>query len=530
MVGIGISSASTGSDAVSLAKSSSRKSSSGDSSGFSDALSNSGSGSGSDASASSKTAADASADRAGVQDDTSQAQNNALQNDLQQAATSVTTASGKDVKVPTAPKTQGAGQSFAQALTAIPNEPPALPSDAALTTPATVADPANASAAEIAKQLAAIAAGDTSGQPVADAKGNLPTVKGDKGTATADDDTDADASDANAANGAISDTLSLLNAGTPVMVVPAQTAASVLAAAGQLHAGNGKVVPSTDNSTVGASTTTAAGSTDNAAAAGMAALTSRAASADGAGGGTAIDADGATPTVQVARANTKVQALDLAAGKNADEATKIDLKTAAGDATANITVLDSRRFVGLAEGSNSALVANALTGNKEWSAAMQPAAALTGASVTTSPSKVMNSLKIQMNPENLGTVTATMRLSGDQLSVDLKVQSSAAYRQLSNDQSAMIDSLRQQGYSVDRVTVTYAAPDTSSNSQGGSQSQQQQQQSGASQGQGGEAQSRKQNSGRQAGDQDDVWGTGTVGTGDSVAGGAQRAGAGGVYL
>jgi chemotaxis protein MotD len=112
----------------------------------------------------------------------------------------------------------------------------------------------------------------------------------------------------------------------------------------------------------------------------------------------------------------------------------------------------------------------------------------------------------------------------------LKVQSSEAYRQLSNDQSAMIDSLRQQGYSVDRVTVTYAAPDTSSNSQGGSQSQQQQQQSGASQGQGGEAQSRKQNSGRQAGDQDGIWGTGTVGTDDSVAGSSQRSRSGSVYL
>jgi chemotaxis protein MotD len=171
-----------------------------------------------------------------------------------------------------------------------------------------------------------------------------------------------------------------------------------------------------------------------------------------------------------------------------------------------------------------------MTGNKEWSAAMQPTSALTGASVVTSPSKVLNTLKIQMTPENLGTVTATMRLSGDQLSVDVKVQTAEAYRQLSNDQSAMVDSLRQQGYSVDRVTVTYTAPDSSSNGQTGSQGQQQQQQSGASQGQGSEAQARKQNSGRQAGDQDGVWGTENVGTDDGTAGAAQRVRTGSVYL
>ncbi|MET0748267.1 MAG: flagellar hook-length control protein FliK, partial [Rhizobium sp.] len=244
--------------------------------------------------------------------------------------------------------------------------------------------------------------------------------------------------------------------------------------------------------------------------------------------GTVTDDDAASQTFSVARVNSKVQALDLAASKNADEAAQLDLKTAAGDG-AGITVLESRRFIGLAEGSNSSLVANSLTSNKDWAAAMQPSAALTGASVTTSASKVMNTLKIQMNPDNLGVVTATMRLAGEQLSVDLKVQSAEAYRQLSNDQSAMVDSLRQQGYSVDRITVSYT-PDTSSNNQSSYQGQQQQQQSGASQGQGSEGQARKQNSGQQAGDQDAVWGTGNVGANDSAAGSAQRARSGGVYL
>jgi len=527
MVGIGISSASAGSDAVSLAKSnrSSSKSSSDDSGGFFDALSNSGNGR--DANATSKGAATGAKSTAarGAQGDDGQTKDAS-----QQPAASATPTSGKDGKVPDAQKAKGTAQSFAQSLTAMQQPAPTVPMDTDVATPATDADQAKASSADVAQQLAAMVAGDTSGQPVTDAKGNLSNVKGGKTGTTTDDDTDADSSapDANAANGAISDALSLLSAGLPGTAIPAQTAASVLAAAGQLHTGNGKVVTGTDGD-VSALPTDAVGDKDDAVATGMAMLASGTVGNGSADAGTATD-DDATQTFRVARANTKVQALDLAASKNADDAAQLDLKSAAGDGAGTVTVLESRRFVGLAEGSNSALVANSLTGNKDWAAAMQPSAALTGASATTSASKVMNSLKIQMNPDNLGIVTATMRLSGDQLSVDLKVQSAEAYRQLSNDQSAMVDSLRQQGYTVDRMTVTYTAPDTSSNSQSGYQGQQQQQQSGASQGQGGEAQARKQNSGRQAGDQDGVWGTGNVGMDDSVAGSAQRARAGGVYL
>lgn len=39
---------------------------------------------------------------------------------------------------------------------------------------------------------------------------------------------------------------------------------------------------------------------------------------------------------------------------------------------------------------------------------------------------MVNTLKIQMNPIDLGLVTATMRLAGDALNVDLKVETGAA--------------------------------------------------------------------------------------------------------
>ncbi len=118
----------------------------------------------------------------------------------------------------------------------------------------------------------------------------------------------------------------------------------------------------------------------------------------------------------------------------------------------NVTVLDSRRYLALSP--NTAAVAGALSGDPEWTSAMQPGAALSNAASQASTGKVVNTLKIQIHPMTLGAVTATMRLAGDELTIDLQVETSAAYRQLSDDQRGLVESLRAQGFSVDQVTVT----------------------------------------------------------------------------
>ncbi|MBZ5760396.1 MULTISPECIES: flagellar hook-length control protein FliK [unclassified Rhizobium] len=530
MAGIGITSASAGSDVVSLSKSSSRSKGSGsDSQRFQDALSSSGNSTDANAASKRSTADTNSVDTTASEPDTGKATGETLLQASNSATGSATPAPVGDGTLlpvpPVAPPVPGAP------LVSLPAAPVAVPAALALVVPADDGAAVKLPAADIAQQLADVVAGAATGEPATPVKGDLPGVKGSKSGADSDDskDADANASDASVANGAVADVLSLLGAGLSAAVIPAQTSASVLAAAGQLHTGNGKIDPGAA-SVANALPADAADDSGDAVAVGMAML---APSMGSAGQGNAVagtSTDGDAPvTFNVDRASGKVQSLDLSASRNADDTPQLDIKSASGDTGATVTVLDSRRFVGLADGSNSALVANSLTGNKDWAAAMQPNAALTGASATTSASKVMNTLKIQMNPDNLGIVTATMRLSGEQLSVDLKVHSAEAYRQLSNDQSAMIDSLRQQGYSVDRMTVTYTAPDTSSNNQQSPQGQQQQQ-PGTSQGQGSDGQARRQNSGRQAGDQDGISRAGNVGTDDSVAGSAQRARAGGVYL
>jgi chemotaxis protein MotD len=159
---------------------------------------------------------------------------------------------------------------------------------------------------------------------------------------------------------------------------------------------------------------------------------------------------------------------------------------------------------------------------------MQPSSALSNAAEWTSAGKVVNTLKIQMNPIDLGLVTATMRLSGDALNVDLKVETGAAYRQLKEDHGKILEALRSQGYTVDNVTISMAPVDRSdAGNQSSAQGQSSQQQSLLQQGQGGEARERQNQSGQRGVGFD---GAGATGIEDTSAGTAGGTGTGGVYL
>lgn len=47
-----------------------------------------------------------------------------------------------------------------------------------------------------------------------------------------------------------------------------------------------------------------------------------------------------------------------------------------------------------------------------------------------------------------------MRLSGDALNIDLKVDTGAAYRQMKEDHGKILEALRSQGYAVENVTIS----------------------------------------------------------------------------
>ena len=137
-----------------------------------------------------------------------------------------------------------------------------------------------------------------------------------------------------------------------------------------------------------------------------------------------------------------------------------------------VTVVDSRRYIGLAQAGNAAAVTTAITQDPEWTASLSATGGLTH-SEAAATGKVVNTLKIQMHPIELGLVTATLRLHGDELVVSLQVETGEAYRQLADDQDAIVRALRGHGFAVDQVSVQLAPADRSAGTQGDGQGQQQ---------------------------------------------------------
>jgi len=69
----------------------------------------------------------------------------------------------------------------------------------------------------------------------------------------------------------------------------------------------------------------------------------------------------------------------------------------------------------------------------------------------------VNSLKIQLNPLELGNVTAHLQIKDDAVSVELTAETADAQRQLASDADTIAKSLRALGIDVDRVTVQITA-------------------------------------------------------------------------
>lgn len=244
------------------------------------------------------------------------------------------------------------------------------------------------------------------------------------------------------------------------------------------------------------------------------------------------DGDPTAATFRLSRADGRGQSVDMSIHGQKEESAEFDVKSGQGGQAENVIVLESRRYLGLAQGSNSASVISAMAGDSEWAQAMQSSSALSNAASWTSTGKVVNTLKIQMHPVELGLVTATLRLSGEELSVDLKVDNPAAYRQLKEDHSRIAEALRSQGYAVDSVTISIAPTARSdAGNQSSFQGQSSHEQSLPNQGQGGEAQSRGQNQAEQRTDRNEgLRNASDPGVEESVSGGAGSSRPGHVYL
>lgn len=92
-------------------------------------------------------------------------------------------------------------------------------------------------------------------------------------------------------------------------------------------------------------------------------------------------------------------------------------------------------------------LAAAIAADGSW----QQASALPGTPVSApSPTHV---LRIELHPAELGSVTASLRLSGEQLTIELKPDSHDGYRRLASDSDAIVKSLRSLGFDIDKVTI-----------------------------------------------------------------------------
>jgi chemotaxis protein MotD len=126
----------------------------------------------------------------------------------------------------------------------------------------------------------------------------------------------------------------------------------------------------------------------------------------------------------------------------------------------NVEVLESRRFVGVQQMSgNSEMLTRSLIDAGNSISTGQRAAAAQSAAIPGQPQsgQMLQTLKLQLNPVSLGAVTAELKLSGEELSVNIKVETAEAYRQLSDDNQAILKALRAQGYGVEHVNIQHIA-------------------------------------------------------------------------
>lgn len=229
---------------------------------------------------------------------------------------------------------------------------------------------------------------------------------------------------------------------------------------------------------------------------------------------------------RLVRADGKGKDVDMRLSADGERVTLKDANPA-GPRGEAVTVVDARRYIGLAQNGNAAAVTAAITQDPEWTASLGATGDLLR-SHGGATGGVVNTLKIQMSPIELGLVTATLRLHGDELVVSLQVETGEAYRQLSDDQDAIVKALRGQGFAVDQVSVQLAPVDRSASSQQQGDGQFQQQFSSQPQAREGDG-GRRDGTGQGSGNSGQG---GSIHEGSSADGvpGSQSLRSGGVYL
>ncbi|MDH7804668.1 MULTISPECIES: flagellar hook-length control protein FliK [unclassified Rhizobium] len=246
-----------------------------------------------------------------------------------------------------------------------------------------------------------------------------------------------------------------------------------------------------------------------------------------AGSGSGNEGDASSFRFSSPRSGT-ARALDMSTVQR-DGRVEFDARESSGKATDTITVLDSRRFIGLAPSSNASALTGLIANDPEWVSAMQPGSSLSNEAAQSSTGKVVHTLKLHMTPIELGSVTMSLRLAGDELAVHMTVESVAAYKKIQQDSKSILEGLKAQGLTVDNITISIASSDKSD--QTGTQANNQQNQQAQQQGQQAAAGRNRDESGARGGRQGNGDNLGVHNEGmDGALGSARTSADNGVYL
>ncbi len=121
-------------------------------------------------------------------------------------------------------------------------------------------------------------------------------------------------------------------------------------------------------------------------------------------------------------------------------------------ASAKASVVGIQSMPAPAANATTAAFLEAISADAVWKPQGAEAASNPHSQARPQPGAV-HSLKIQLHPAELGMVTADLRFAGEQLSVELKVESAEAYHRLSSDSETIVRAFRALGYEIDRVTI-----------------------------------------------------------------------------
>jgi chemotaxis protein MotD len=162
--------------------------------------------------------------------------------------------------------------------------------------------------------------------------------------------------------------------------------------------------------------------------------------------------DSATEAVRLVSADGKGRPIDVPLAKSGTDGVTDTDKRSNATKFETATVIEARRYLGFSAETNTQTLTSAIKSDSTWTEALahvnRAELSLEGDTV-----KEVNTLKLQMNPGDLGNMVASLKLKGDELTVEVRVDTIEAYRHLSNDQDGIVKALQDQGFSIDKVSV-----------------------------------------------------------------------------